>query len=102
MREVPQCISPLRNVPDVSTTARQANSIPSEFLRLLCGFGCRGVEEEFRCRILPDMEVHGVLSVPLLGREARFVALGAWTPHGGAFRTVEHPELDGREVGDAS
>jgi hypothetical protein len=28
--------------------------------------------------------------------------LGARTPHGGALRTVEHPELDGREVRDAA
>ena len=70
---------------------------------LYAGFGPGGVEEKLRRRILPDVEVYGVFErVPPLGREARFVALGARTPHGGALRPVEHPELDGREVRDAA
>lgn len=73
------------------------------FYALYAGFGRGGVEEKLRRRILPDVEVHGVFErVPPLGREARFVALGARTPHGGALRPVEHPELDGREVRDAA
>ena len=61
------------------------------------------VEQQFGRRILPDIEVSGIFQrMPPLLREAGFVALRPGTPHRGAFRTIEHPELDGRQVGDAA
>ena len=66
----------------------------------LCGV-CVQVEQQFRRGVLPDVEVPGVFerAAPLL-RKACFVALCPGTPHRGALRPVEHPELDGRTVGD--
>ncbi len=63
----------------------------------------RCFEQQLRGGILPDVEVRGVLQrmAPLL-RETGFVALRAGAPHGGSLRAVEHPELDGRAVGDAA
>ena len=60
-------------------------------------FGCRGVEQQLGGGVLPDIEVERVFErmAPLL-RETGFVALRPGTPHRGAFRTIEHPELDGR------
>ena len=65
--------------------------------------GIRGIEEYLRGGILPNIEVYGVFerASPLL-RELALVALRARAPHGGSLRAVEHAELDGGKVGDAS
>ena len=76
-------------------------------LRGRCGgFGPRlrlAVEEQLDGRILPDVEVVGVLQrAAPLGREGPLVALRTGTPHGRPLRAVEHAELQRREVGDAA
>ena len=63
----------------------------------------RRFEQQLYSAVLPDIEVRRVLErmAPLL-RETALVALRPRTPHGRPFRPVEHPELYGRPIGDAS
>lgn len=71
----------------------------AEALFSAVGIGVRSrVEQQFG-RYLPDIEVFQVLErvAPLL-RKAR-LCIGPGDSHGCNLRPVEHPELDGREVG---
>ena len=51
--------------------------------------------------VLPDVEVRCLVKLMApFPYEFATVALCSRTPHGGTFRTVEHPELNGSAVGD--
>ena len=61
------------------------------------------LHEEFVGLVLPDVEsVNVVERLAPLPDELLAVALGAWTPHCRSLAAVEHTELYGSGIGDAS
>ena len=58
-------------------------------------------DDQPRHHILVEVEVGGLFkSQSPSFRKSHAVVLGAWAPHGGAFRSIEHSELDGAFIAD--